>query len=99
VRPAPTSDERAQPDAQCDRRTLRPRHADAFREHVITAALDALQDLEIDGAHDLRSNQAPRIGCGQLRRRAIVVAAGALALEPQQRSDTCRHPTGLQIAF
>src|SRR6186713_2277257 len=49
------------PQPQSDDSALRARHADARAENVVSAPLDAAQDLEIDAAHDLSRDQAASI--------------------------------------
>src|SRR6186997_1298212 len=73
-----------QPLSECDERLLRPRDAGARGEHVVAAALDALQRFEIHGPHDLRGDEPLPIAGGQRRFRALVEVARAAALEFDQ---------------
>ena len=93
------SEQRLDPQSQRDDRALRPRHADAFAEHIVTVALDASQDLEVDAAHDLGRHEAARVLRRQLFRSATIVAARPLALELQQLHDRRGQAAGSKVVL
>ena len=75
------------PLSERDQRLPRARHAGPRVEHIVAAALDALQRLEVDGSHDLSGHQPPAILGRQRGSRALVEVARAAALELDQPPD------------
>src|SRR5688572_2393403 len=84
------------PDGERDSRAHELRHANHFAKDVVAALLDALEDLEVDTAHDLRRHQPAGLvvrhrlcGDGEELPRA-------LAFVRQQPADLSGHAAGTQ---
>src|SRR5688572_11589104 len=93
------SEQCLEPQAQGDHRALRPRHPDPRAENIVAPALDALQDLEVDAAHDLGRHETARILRRQVVGRAAIVVVRPLALEAKQIDDWWRQEAGPEVAL
>ena len=87
------------PQPKRDDGALRARNANARAEDVVSVALDAPQDLEIDASHNLGSHEAASVFRRQMFSGAAIVAVCAIALEPKQLDDLRCEPARSQIVL
>src|SRR5256712_4711312 len=75
------------PGAERHAELLEARDRDAALEHPELAAFDASQQPQIDGPHDLRSQEALPVGLGKESGRALKVPVGPRRLPPHESQE------------
>src|SRR2546427_1230638 len=87
------------PRAERHAELLDARDRDAALEHPELAALDASQQPQIDGPHDLRGQEALPVGLGKESGRALKVSVGPRRLPPHERQEGRRALPPEELRF